>query len=228
MNQILYIGVNLHLEVLQHFPDKHFILIDSLPLNEYGFDYYSRYYYHENFVDKLQNKFEKYGFQLINTNILTNNFEEINKKYLEATLLEYLNKTTNQIVHYYISTCIPLHLHNRNLYSSKTETIPQLLEDIKQCDSLLICGHMPHYDIYEYLTGQIGLIGYTDTIFPNLNTKLFIKSNNKSSYLEDDNKILNKLEKNKKINEYIAVNYNTGEKHIFQSYNAFYEYVSNK
>lgn len=219
MNQILYIGVNLHLEVLQHFPDKHFILIDSLPLNEYGFDYYSRHSYRENFVDKLQDKFATFGFQLINTTILTNNFEEINKKHLEATLLEYINKTTNQIVHYYISTCIPLHLHNRNLYSSKTEIIPQLLEDIKQCDSLLICGHMPHYDIYKYLTGQIDLIGYTDTMFPDIE--------NEERYMNDDDQIIKKLEENKKINAYIAVDRDNGEKHIFLSYNEFYEYVSN-
>lgn len=220
MKQILYIGVNLHLEVLQHFPDKHFILIDSLPLNEYGFDYYSRHSYRENFLDKLQDKFTKFGFELINTTILTNNFEEINKQHLEATLLEYINKTTNQIIHYYISTCIPLHLHNRNLYSSKTETIPQLLEDIKQCDLLLISGHMPHYDIYKYLTDQIDLIGYSDTVFPDIE--------NEERYMNDDDQIIKKLEENKKINAYIAIDRYNGEKHIFLSYNEFYKYISNK
>ena len=219
MNQSLYVGANLHLDVLQDFPDKDFIMIDSLPLNAYGYDYYSRYFYRENFVDKLHEKFTELGFQLSYKNILTNNYEEINKKHLEATVLEYINKTTNQYVHYYISTCIPLHLHNKNIFSNKTETISQLLEDIANCDMLLICGHMPHYDIIEYLSSNIVLIGYSRTVFPNVNNENYI--------LDEEDKLIEKIVKNNRICNYIAVNRANGEKHSFQTYDTFYSCVSN-
>jgi hypothetical protein len=219
MNQILYIGANLHLEVLQDFPDKDFILIDSLPINEYGYDYYSRNFYRESFVVKLHEKFTELGFQLSYRIILTNNYEEIDKKHLEATMLEYINKTTNQYVHYYISTCIPLHLHNRNLFSNKTETISQLLEDIKQCDTLLICGHMPHYDILEYLSSSIVLIGYTGTVFPDISNENYI--------LDEEDKLIEKLVKNNRISEYIVVerNSNNQKPETFQTYDLFYKNI---
>lgn len=214
MNQILYIGVNLHLEVLKDFSDKDFILIDSLPLNEYGLDYYTRNFYCENFVDKLHDKFTELGFQLSYKNILTNNYEEINKKHLEATMLKYINKTTNKYVHYYISTCIPLHLYNKNIFSNKTETILQLLEDIKQCDTLLICGHIPHYDIIQYLSSQITLIGYNSTVFPDINNKNYI--------FDEEDKLIVELVKNNRIINYIAVNKENCEKYSLQTYDKFY------
>lgn len=80
MGWILYIGTGLHLEVLQHFPNKHFILVDSSPLNAYGFDYYSRYNYRGDFVNKLNAKFTSLGFELINATSLTNNYDEIKKR----------------------------------------------------------------------------------------------------------------------------------------------------
>ena len=97
-SKILYIGAGLHTEVINHFENvKEFVFIDSQPRTEYGYRYYYRPFYRD-IYDKLINKLKDNDFTLYDSIQLTNNFEEINKKYLEATLLKYLNKTTNQIV----------------------------------------------------------------------------------------------------------------------------------
>lgn len=231
MNKILYVGANLHLDVLKHFPDHKFVMIDSLPLNEYGYDYYARYFYHDGFVDKLHYKFTQLDFVLKNTSILTNNFDEINKKYLEATLLEYTNPISKQIVHYYISTCIPVHLHRKNIHSfqgissisgiSGISGIPDLIYDIKQCNGLIICGHIPHSDIAEYLADGIVLIGYSDTVYPNLSNANTTTNEN----IDNEDLLLQRLVDKEWFSEYIAVKRENGEKNIFKKYEDFYQFI---
>lgn len=156
MNQFLYIGTNLHIEPINHFPHVNkFIFIDSLPLNNYGFDYYYRPYYDKTFVSSLIQKFDSFGFSFIQSTQLTKNFDEINIPHLESTLLVFKNK--ERIVHYYISTCIPLYT-NYN--------ISQLDDDISNSDSLIISGHFPHGSILKLMKHKINFIGYSQTYYP--------------------------------------------------------------
>lgn len=132
-------------------------------------------------------------------------------------MLEYINKLTNQKVKYYISTCIPFHFYKCNVYSSNP--IPKLLKDIKQCNMLLICGHMPHYDSLLYLPTEISLIGYNCSVFPKIDKTI----SNAIDY--DEDKILFYLETEKRIIDYIAVESENGNKKVCKTYNDFYKCI---
>ena len=120
---VLYIGVGLHLKPIKTFASRFnkFVFVDSLPLNSYGYDYYYRGFYYGAFLEKLQLKFEKYGFRLVSSEVLTRDFTEINRPNLEATVFRY--EKDGIIVHYYISTGLPRHLYPCNSIEQLTRYI---------------------------------------------------------------------------------------------------------
>lgn len=198
--KILYIGCGEHFDVIKHFTEcNEFVFIDSKPLNEYGFDYYYRQYYKNTFIDSITTSLKKLGFNLINYKVLTDNFSEIIKPYLESTLFSFTNQ--NKKINYYISTGIPQHLY-----------IEDIQNDIKSCDALLISGHHPSYQLLEYLQNNITFIGYNDTWFPNP------YKDDKDNYTSIDAIINNEIN----IKEFILVNNNTGVKQHFTNYKEFY------
>ena len=86
--KILYIGAGEHFDVICHFPDcNEFVLVDSKPINDYGFEYYYRPFYRPNFVENITLQLKQFGFNLADSKILTNNFTEITKPFLESTKL---------------------------------------------------------------------------------------------------------------------------------------------
>jgi hypothetical protein len=88
--KILYIGAGLHTQVINDFKlTKRFALLDSRPRNEYGFEYYYRPYYRRGFVLDLTMSMKSIGFNIISKTALTNNYEEINMKYLDSTLIHF-------------------------------------------------------------------------------------------------------------------------------------------
>jgi hypothetical protein len=203
--KIFYIGTGEHFDVIEHFTDcNEFVFIDSKPINDYGYDYYYRFYYKTTFVNDITNKLNTLGFNLVDIKTLTKNFTEIHKPYLESTLMIFTNQ--HRKIKYYISTSIPLHLY-----------VDELLNDIKTCDTLLVSGHHPSYQIVQYLPNEITFIGYSDTWYPNP------YKNDKDSYTSMEAIINNEIN----IKEFILVNYNTGVKQNFTNYKEFYNHYKN-
>jgi hypothetical protein len=204
--KILYIGIGDHFDVIEHFTDcNEFIFIDSRPINEYGYDYYYRPFYRPLFVDTISGSLNKLDFILEDSKILTNNFSEINRPYLESTKLKFVNKNIyenpcekqNKQITYYISTCIPNHLH-----------LTDLQNDIRTCDTIIISGHHPAYDILELLPTPHTFIGYSETCFPKPNEFTEPLLNNYvDAIASKDNQYM--------IKEFILVNNKTGNKKTF-------------
>lgn len=199
--KILYIGCGKHFDVIEHFTEcNEFVFIDSRPLNQHGYDYYYKQFYDKTFVNCIITSLEKLGFNFISSNVLTNEFSEILKSNLESTKLVF--KNGNKKVNYYISTSIPHHLY-----------VDELKNDIRSCDTLLVSGHHPSYQVLDYLPPTITFIGYSDTWFPNP------YKNNKDDYTSVEAILNNEIN----IKEFILVNYNTGFTKQFTNYKEFYD-----
>jgi len=199
--KILYIGCGEHFDIIKHFTEcNEFILVDSRPLNQYGYDYYNKQLYNSSFVNKIITLLKDIEFNLIHTNVLTNEFPEILRQNLESTKLVFENG--NKKVNYYISTSIPHHLY-----------LNELKDDIRSCDTLLISGHHPSYQILDYLPPSITFIGYSVTWYPNPN-----------NFYKDEYNCINAII-NKKINvkDFILVDFTTGVKTHFTNYKEFYD-----
>ena len=203
--KILYIGSGEHVDVIEHFTDcNEFVFIDSKPINDYGYDYYYRFYYKPTFVNDITNKLNTLGFNLIDCKTLTNNFTEIHKPYLESTLMTFTNQ--HRTIKYYISTSIPQHLY-----------VDELLNDIKSCDTLLVSGHHPSYQIVQYLPNDITFIGYSNTWYPKPIT----------SYTDDYTSITAIVKNELHVSKFILVDYTSGNKSVFTTYNDFYNHYKN-
>lgn len=216
--KILYIGAGLDLSPLSFFSDtKNFVFVDSLPRNEYGRDYYYRPFYRKDFVDDLINKVESQGFNLVNKQVFTNNYEEINVKDLDSTLLYFSDKQrvlrSETSLKYYISTGIPC-----NLYDNNT-----LINDIADCDTLFVSGHEPDGRIIPYLTKPFHFVGNYSTWFPR----------NIKNYLEEDDTNKNGLCYHILINDKDVLSYTFIDENnkiwICKTYDEFYDkYVNSK
>jgi hypothetical protein len=215
--KILYIGAGLDLSPLSLFSDtKSFIFIDSLPRNEYGRDYYYRPFYRKDFVNDLINKVESQGFNLVNKQVFTNNYEEINVKDLDSTLLYFSDKQrvlrSETSFKYYISTGIPCNLYENDM----------LINDIKECDTLFVSGHEPDSRFIPYLTKSFHFVGNSGTSFPE----------NIKDYLEEDDNdkngiFYNILTNNKDILSYTLIDERTKKKYMFDTYEKFYDKYRN-
>jgi hypothetical protein len=61
MSKILYIGAGLHTEIVENFPNvKKFVLVDSKPRTEFGYEYYFRPFYRPDFIYDLISKLQDY------------------------------------------------------------------------------------------------------------------------------------------------------------------------
>ena len=207
MNKILYTGAGLHTEIINHFKDvKEFVFIDSQPRTEYGYRYYYKPFYRD-IYDKLINKLENDNFKLYDKIQLTNNFEEINKPHLESTKLCFKN-TNNIKLNYYISTSMPYDYYDNEI----------LQNEIKECDTLIISGHYPHFIFIEDIKKPFDLILYSNTFY--------IKDLDK---IEDDEDAKNTiieyiLKYPENVKSYTYVNSKTGDKNLFNTYNDFYNH----
>jgi hypothetical protein len=207
--KILYIGVGEHFDVIEHFTDcNEFIFVDSRPINDYGYDYYYKPFYRSQFVATISESLKKLGFILEHSAILTNNFTEINRPYLESTKLTFTNKNLitkeNRHITYYISTSIPNHLQ-----------LIDLQNDIRSCNAILISGFHPANDILELLPTPHTFIGYSETVYP----KPYEMTSEPENYID----VIAK-DTYQEIKEFILVNNITGDKTTFSNYKAFYDY----
>ena len=153
----LYVGSGIHIEPVKELNHiKEFVFIDCQPRTEYGFRYYYRAFYRENFMDELMKKCVNFNFHLVDTKVFTENFTEINVPYIESMLLHFFNKETEQTLKYYISTSLPYEVYDNEI----------LQKDISECDNLIIAGHLPDDVILEYIKKPITLFGYSNTVYP--------------------------------------------------------------
>jgi hypothetical protein len=212
--KILYIGAGLHTQIINDFKlTKRFVLIDSRPRNEYGFEYYYRPYYRRGFVLDLSTCMKSIGFNIISKTALTNNYEEINMKHLDSTLLHFStgvgrNLRSERNVNYYISTSCPA-----SFYDNYT-----LLEDMKDCDTVVVSGHDPNSCFVNYINKPFHFVGYSETYFPK----------NLEEYKKEEENYNNHfigymLMHPQDIKSYTCVNYDTGEKTVCSSYEEFYD-----
>ena len=201
MSKILYIGAGLHTEIVENFPNvKKFVLVDSKPRTEFGYEYYFRPFYRPDFIYDLISKLQDYKLK---ENVkLSNKYEEIDRDYLDSSLLYFRKEDIH--LKYFISTGIPC-----DLYNEKFE------EELTGCDTLLISGHDPNGRIMDYIKKPFHFIGYSSTYFPK----------NLESFEEDEYNSAIKyiLENPDKVKSYTYVDYNTGTNKTVYNYEDFYE-----
>lgn len=214
-NKILYIGAGLHTNVINDFKNtKKFVFIDSKPRNEYGYEYYYRQFYISDFTNDLITSMKNTGFNLISKTSFTNNYNEINKKDLEPTLIHFStgigrNLRSEHNVNYYISTGCPNDFYNNNI----------LLEDIKDCDSVIVSGHDPNSYFANYIKNPFHFIGYSKTCYPK-NIKEY--KNNQENTMSFLGYVLTKPEH---IKSYTYINFDNGNKIVCKSYKDFYNLI---
>ena len=216
--KILYIGTGDHFDVIEHFTDcNQFIFIDSRPINDYGYDYYYRPFYRPEFVGAITESLKKLGFNLEDSKILTNNFNEINMPYLESTKLKFVNKhksdKQNRNITYYISTGIPTHLH-----------LTDLQNDIQSCDTIIISGHGPSIQILDMLPIPHTFIGYSKTCFPDPHDLLEHKKQSAEPFDYVDAIASSNTQEHNIIKDFILVDNTTGNKKTFKNYKDFHDY----
>ena len=168
IKKILYVGSSLNIQIVKDFEYvKEFVLIDNQPRSKSDRYYFSNKDYNEQFLEELLKICSQYGFTLNNIFILDENYYKnilILKKHIYYSFFElpknlnpelyiFENKNTNQNIKYYISTNI---LYNMNY---------TLLEDIKDCNTLIINEYIPNVKLLDYFNKMEIFIGYIKTCF---------------------------------------------------------------
>jgi len=167
-NKKMYIGAGLHMDPLIHFPEtKEFIFVDTQPRSEFDSELRFRdYYYRHNFVDNLKAKCANKGFNLQSEQEIEPNyynsimtigqrlwwFNMVKEMFphINPTLIIFYNENTNQTLKYYVST---------NLKFNGP------IEDLFNCDSIIISGHLPNANIADYMTKGMKMYGYNSTVY---------------------------------------------------------------
>ena len=210
--KILYVGAGKDINPIKYFPDtKQFVFIDSQPRNEYGFEYYYKPFYRHFFVNELKEKLSELNFKLFDEIRLTNNYEEINRDYLDATKLYFSDKKgfnlrNERTLTYYISTAIPRSYFDLEKY---------IKEDIKDCDTVLVAGHNPHSIFLRDIKKPFYFVGCENTYFPkNYNSCEEDYLNTVLSYV---------LKYPLSVKKYVFM-YENGDKKFFNTYEEFYNY----
>jgi len=213
-NKILYLGAGLHTEVINHFPKtSSFVFVDSCPKNEYGFDYYRREFYRENFISELYEKLHTQYFTKYDEVTFTDKYSEINRDNLESSCIYFYDKSGKNLrseknLKYFISTSIP-----NDLYDNK-----YLQKEIESCDTLIMSGHHPHKYFINFMKTPINVVMYGSTYFPK-DLKSYIENDR-----DDANTIVAHMFKYPEIvKSYTFVNPDTGDSKSFETYNEFYD-----
>ena len=163
--KILYIGAGTDLEPLDCFPSSHFVYIDSLPRNSYGYPYYYRGFYDANFKQNVTRALESMFFYKTSEKVFSNLYSEINVANLDSHSVSFYRdknqiKQEKQEIHYYFSTGIP-----ENIYDGDGNLNTDLCTDMAECDAILVKGHWPHKDVFKYMTRPFHFIGDEMTYF---------------------------------------------------------------
>lgn len=157
MNKALYIGAGLDILPVLLFPFlKEFIFIDSQPFSDHGTHAY--YVEDEKYIssyvlkkDRFENLFSRPTFLPSLEKVMNqNNFKPVQ---LTLDYILYQNNLTNQTIKYYYSCSFPEYLDNN------------IIDEIKSCNTIIVCGHHPDKVVLEYLQSPTYLIGDSRTVY---------------------------------------------------------------
>lgn len=156
MNKAIYIGAGLDILPALLFPSlKEFIFIDSQPFSEFGtHTYHVEGEKHISTHDVLKkDRFENLFSRPLFLPSLEKVMNQNNFKSVQSTpeYILYQNNLTNQTIKYYYSCSFPEYLDDT------------ILEDIKSCNTIIVCGHHPKKEVLEYIQSPTYLIGNSRT-----------------------------------------------------------------
>jgi len=157
MNQAVYIGAGLDLiPVLVCRDIKKFIYIDSQPFSEFGTDVYTKNYDKITASLETREKYEKnnlfgrFNFRFrLDKLMKQNNFLLVSEK--KYCLL--FKNDLNQVIKYHISCAFPEFITD------------EIVEDIAQCNTLILCGHHPKKIILALMKEPKIIIGNCRTVY---------------------------------------------------------------
>lgn len=168
IKKVIYLGIGCRIDPVLHLSNvNEFVFIDTNPRSECDSKEFYKGFYKKKFYDELIQKYTILGFDLQLIKELDNNYHKKifnikqklfyficfkqKPKFINPTLLVFTNNETKQIIKYYISTNI---LYNMN---------DLLLNDIKEADALIMCGHNPHTKLLNYFDKPKIFLGYSNT-----------------------------------------------------------------
>jgi hypothetical protein len=184
MIKALYIGAGLHLRPTKDLKSIHeFVFVDAQPRTEFSSwpeertETYYEGFYRPHFIPDLMKKAGKYGFHLIDKIVLDSGYwwSILNVKQkmyytmfpgeippdVNPTLLVFMNPITNQILKYYISVAFPHQRYEENerIFHST------LLRDMSECNFWIMCGHIPHHYLVNFVKKPFQLLAYDGTVY---------------------------------------------------------------
>ncbi len=213
----LYLGSGLDVSPLLHLQNiKNFIFIDSLPRTSNPSTFSTNEIKNENnnWFPKLIDIMQKIGFNITEEKELENYIKtkftmtqslyyKIHKskipRYINPTMLKFLNKKTGQTVKYYISTEYPVN------FSSLIN------DEIKSCDSLIISDFDPDSSLIKNFSGPINIYAYPSTQTCKYNKTKEELDGSESSSLNYYFSSLNSSESSKFIKSINKINKTTGQ-----------------
>jgi hypothetical protein len=205
MNQAVYIGAGLDLiPVLVCRDIKKFIYIDSQPFSEHGTEVYTKKY--EKITATLEtreqyeknNLFGRFNFRFrLDKLMKQNNFLLMSEK---KYCLIFKNNL-DQVIKYHISCAFPEFLTD------------EIVDDIGQCNTLILCGHHPSKIILPMMKEPKFIIGNCHTVYQDYDEESqIIKYLNENPYIVEKYILLKEIEEyeywdNKNILPSIRDNY---------------------
>ncbi len=153
MKKAVYVGAGIDIVPVIVFTNiTDFVYIDSKPFSEFG----SLSYTHTSGRETLEkskrsdNLFSRPSFLTDLVSVMKqNNFSTVD--HLENEHMRFSNG--NQTVTYYYSCAFPEYVEE------------PLIRDLCNCDTLILCGHDPHIDIFNYIKKQPVIIGTSHTSY---------------------------------------------------------------
>jgi len=229
----IYSGAGIDLKPIKYFPEiTEFVYIDCQPFSEFGIqqcgiimksDEFGKYdgFSRPGFIPKLEKKMEKYKMKLVS---------------VDGNERIYKNDT--QTIRYLINTSFPEHyeyIKSKNPYF----------------DTIIISGHSPNSKLMDFAKGDILFIGSSGTCFSascESVAKFCDKTENCGYYkghpgdcgwirrdkneFDYSNTIIDVLHTDTnfqhKFNKFCYINYKTGEKYMFDTWDDYYENYKKK
>ncbi len=165
---MLYMGTWDDFEVTDDYTEvKKFIFVDGQPRSEFfpddGIEKYEPEMYRHRFIEEILESSKKSGFTLKSTEIIDPGYVDkfMSEEEKRINTLPHLNPEKwifenvdrGQIVHYYISTLVPLNLSK------------ELVKDIETCDKLYVSGYHPPTFFLKSIQKPFTFIGATETYY---------------------------------------------------------------
>lgn len=185
MIKALYIGAGCHLRPTYDLKSsiKEFVFVDAQPRTEFSSwpeertETFYEGFYRPHFIPNLMKKAGQYGFHLIDKIVLDSGyfwsilnikqktyytmFPHMIPQDVNPTLLIFMNPITNQTLKYYISIAFP---HQR--YPENERIFhPTLMRDMSECNFWIMCGHIPHHYVIDFVKKPFQLLAYGGTCF---------------------------------------------------------------